>query len=422
MLGRGAPSSGASRASDWPESPIAETMDRCDGAAAVLSECSTPRDTEHFDDSLLASHSKAASTPRTAATPSALPPGKPITPPGVCPPGSGRRTPARRRRDLSVSSMADPTATQLACALPAGQDRVGKFGSTMSQVLEMCAQDLERWSGKTCSATRALSSSSARSAAEVAMSWMRAGCEDLHEDARSPISSSTLALLASACGSSATARLWHMPEKETHVAPACLASTDTPIVGAHLLDMQTARTAQQIRKICPVLLITPSDAPLDSCGTTPEGQTAIYAALRSLDADLGPHQMEIMGEDRKRPPSRQMGDYVLEVLLPVESFDATIVGGGGGASLDVSLGGAGASLATPSAAARDLPPGMPLSLHAPLLLGLCATVPVSGEGCMPVCIRCVCSRRPILFTAYLPCFVSCYLRRNGAWYDFGFGV
>ena len=388
----------ASRAGDWPESPIVETWDRhaaLDGAAAVVPECSTPRDTEHFDDSLLASHSKVP--PHMAATPSALPPGKPITPPGVCPPGSGRRTPARSRRDISVSSTVDPTSTQLMCSLPAGQDRAGQFGSTMSQVLEMCAQDLESWSGKTCSATRALSSSSARSAADVAKSWMRAGCrEDLHEDARTPISNSTLGLLASACGDSATARLWHMPEKRPLAAPACLASTDTPICGARILDMSTARTAQQIRKICPVLLMAPSDAPLDSCGTHPEGQTAIYAALRSLDADFEPDEIENMGEDKKRPPSRQMGDYVLEVLLPVESFDATIVGGGGRASLDASLvqkqqSPAGDCLAMPSAAPRDLPPGMPpLFLHAHLQPGFCATVPVWEEGWMHVCIRRVC--------------------------------
>ena len=262
----------------WPESPILERRKPCAPEAAVEGRATPAHVTRLPGDSLPPmEQGPFVATPHTTT-----PQNKPVTPPGTCPPGSApRRTPARHRAP-GISPVCCSTGPALCAEIARGHRRPGQDRrSTVSQVLEMCAMDLERWAGTGTPAALgggAFSASATSSAAEVAASWMRAGCAGLligggdlsSEYARSPISSGTLVLLSAACGGAASARLWHMPNKPEHGAhaePSCVASSDASLASKPLLDAASARTAQQLQQICPVLVDAPlsaGDAPPDS--------------------------------------------------------------------------------------------------------------------------------------------------------------
>ena len=127
---------------------------------------------------------------------------------------------------------------------------------------------------------------------------MRAGGE--LDGARSPIASSTLALIAHACGGTAAcARLWLMRDP---ASPMCVASSDRP--GAFPIDTAIAKTAIRTQKICPVVLTNSRDGAFPmSC----EQHTVVYAALMPLNADVG----------------KGASEFALEVIMPDDSFDGS---------------------------------------------------------------------------------------------------
>jgi len=237
----------------WLESPIGKQGKHCLQPVdhSDDNDITTPRtgsgDSGCEEDSLLASQHHALSAGDLgvrsgdlavrAATP------KPTTPPGERPNAASRRTPQQRLRKLDRNK--GPTLDQEASASAPARRKV-------SQVLEMCSADLRRW---TAASTVASTAGTANTAVAAAQSWMRAGCAmrvggEL-DGVRSPISSSTLVLLAHACGgTTATARLWLWHSS----APLCVASSDPWLPPRLLLDADSAKMAMQTQKICPVLL------------------------------------------------------------------------------------------------------------------------------------------------------------------------
>ena len=156
-------------------------------------------------------------------------------------------------------------------------------GGRVSQVLEMCAGDLQRWAA-------AVKNAAARGELD---------------GARIPVSASTLVLLAHACGgAAATARLWRMTESAAQ--PLCVASSGSPLSPPSLLDPCCAHVALQTSKICPVLLPSSDSASttLSSCG---QQTLCLYAGLRPKDSAKGLCHLG------------QISDYVLEVVLPHDS-------------------------------------------------------------------------------------------------------
>jgi len=265
----------------WLESPIGKQGKHCLQPVdhSDDNDITTPRTGSGGsgceEDSLLASRHHALSAcdlgvrsgdlDVRAATP------KPTTPPGERPNAASRRTPQQRLRKLDRNKR--PTLDEEASAstparrimspkaitpTPAkkGFSKAGHAGK-VSQVLEMCSADLRRW---TAASTVASTAGTANTAVAAAQSWMRAGCAmrvggEL-DGVRSPISSSTLVLLAHACGgTTATARLWLWHSS----APLCVASSDPPLPPRLLLDAASAKMAMQTQKICPVLLTGNSD-------------------------------------------------------------------------------------------------------------------------------------------------------------------
>ena len=264
----------------WPESPIAMR-----GVHTVLPE-----------DSLSRASSSAGVLDHQAGTPHK----QPRTPPDAPPPGSARRTTPMRRRGAKPGLDGRGAATPAQAA----QARV-------SQVLETCAADLQRWAAAVAAASAP--ASAAPTAAAAAASWMRAGCAlraggEL-DGARSPVSESTLALLAHACGgAAATARLWHMPESAAQ--PLCVASSDSLLPPASLLDPSSAQMALHTKKICPVLL-TGGDVGAAALPPCEQQTVGLYAGLRAPESTEGLNQL------------CKISNYVLEVVLPHDSFDAS---------------------------------------------------------------------------------------------------
>ena len=183
--------------------------------------------------------------------------------------------------------------------------QAGKLG----QVMEMCAADLSHWAAVLL---KARATGVGNTAEAAAASWMRAGCAmrpggEL-DGARSPISSSTLAIFAHCCGSESTiARLWLLPSQESKLQPVCVASSDPTFASRSLLDPTAAESALQTQKICPVLV-----GKGDSISTSCEQQTAIYAALRA------PGSTDEASHTR---PMHELACHVLEVLISDDSFD-----------------------------------------------------------------------------------------------------
>jgi hypothetical protein len=158
----------------------------------------------------------------------------------------------------------------------------------VSQVLEMCAGDLQRWAA-------AVKNAAARGELD---------------GARIPVSASTLVLLAHACGgAAATARLWRMTESAAQ--PLCVASSGSPLSPPSLLDPCCAHMALQTSKICPVLLPSTDSASttLSSCG---QQTLCLYAGLQPKDSATG---LSHLG---------QISDYVLEVVLPHDSSSSSV--------------------------------------------------------------------------------------------------